>query len=116
VRKACSVYFFFSSRRRHTRCLSDWSSDVCSSDLGAVVAASFVAGAGGASVMSANQLLVLLVAATAPTAALTFPAYAVVGCLGAEIGRASCRERVEARGGAGRRCVGQCRRDMWYRC
>src|SRR5262245_31147781 len=26
-------YFFFSSRRRHTRCLSDWSSDVCSSDL-----------------------------------------------------------------------------------
>src|SRR5205814_5203252 len=28
-----SVFFFFSSRRRHTRCLSDWSSDVCSSDL-----------------------------------------------------------------------------------
>src|SRR5438045_8548522 len=27
------VFFFFSSRRRHTRCLSDWSSDVCSSDL-----------------------------------------------------------------------------------
>src|SRR5262245_59887380 len=26
--------FFFSSRRRHTRCLSDSSSDVCSSDLG----------------------------------------------------------------------------------
>src|ERR1035441_7254239 len=25
--------FFFSSRRRHTRCLIDWSSDVCSSDL-----------------------------------------------------------------------------------
>src|SRR5438045_9292561 len=25
--------FFFSSRRRHTSCLSDWSSDVCSSDL-----------------------------------------------------------------------------------
>src|SRR5262245_66326320 len=29
----CSIIFFFSSRRRHTRCLSDWSSDVCSSDL-----------------------------------------------------------------------------------
>src|SRR5205814_2942737 len=28
-----SFVFFFSSRRRHTRCLSDWSSDVCSSDL-----------------------------------------------------------------------------------
>src|SRR5258705_11257929 len=27
------VVFFFSARRRHTRCLSDWSSDVCSSDL-----------------------------------------------------------------------------------
>src|SRR5438034_10338190 len=26
--------FFFSSRRRHTRSLCDWSSDVCSSDLG----------------------------------------------------------------------------------
>src|SRR5258705_7772399 len=24
---------FFSSRKRHTRCLSDWSSDVCYSDL-----------------------------------------------------------------------------------
>src|SRR5215471_20882180 len=27
------VAFFFSSRRRHTRSLRDWSSDVCSSDL-----------------------------------------------------------------------------------
>src|ERR1039458_10584664 len=27
------ICVFFSSRRRHTRCLSDWSSDVCSSDL-----------------------------------------------------------------------------------
>src|SRR6267378_5685651 len=27
------VFFFFSSRRRHTRSLRDWSSDVCSSDL-----------------------------------------------------------------------------------
>src|SRR5690348_13704543 len=29
------VFFFFSSRRRHTRWTGDWSSDVCSSDLGA---------------------------------------------------------------------------------
>src|SRR5207253_6114757 len=28
------LYFFFSSRRRHTRWPRDWSSDVCSSDLG----------------------------------------------------------------------------------
>src|SRR5437763_14494266 len=26
-------FFFFSSRRRHTRYIGDWSSDVCSSDL-----------------------------------------------------------------------------------
>src|SRR3712207_9586875 len=29
----CSLFFFFSSRRRHTRYWRDWSSDVCSSDL-----------------------------------------------------------------------------------
>src|SRR5688500_20214677 len=29
-----SPLFFFSSRRRHTRLQGDWSSDVCSSDLG----------------------------------------------------------------------------------
>src|SRR5699024_11761972 len=29
----CSHFFFFSSRRRHTRSKRDWSSDVCSSDL-----------------------------------------------------------------------------------
>src|ERR1039457_7622237 len=28
-----SLFFFFSSRRRHTRLQGDWSSDVCSSDL-----------------------------------------------------------------------------------
>src|SRR5262245_13420172 len=33
VRRLLFDVFFFSSRRRHTRCLSDWSSDVCSSDL-----------------------------------------------------------------------------------
>src|SRR5437762_5246919 len=29
------IAFFFSSRRRHTRYIGDWSSDVCSSDLSA---------------------------------------------------------------------------------
>src|SRR5438034_11423010 len=33
VRALISLIFFFSSRRRHTRSLCDWSSDVCSSDL-----------------------------------------------------------------------------------
>src|SRR5258706_3220197 len=36
---SCDVCFFFSSRRRHTRLVSDWSSDVCSSDL-------FISGSG----------------------------------------------------------------------
>src|SRR5215211_7827395 len=35
------LFFFFSSRRRHTRSLCDWSSDVCSSDL------RFASGRGG---------------------------------------------------------------------
>src|SRR5439155_6712329 len=33
TRQPASHYFFFSSRRRHTRWPRDWSSDVCSSDL-----------------------------------------------------------------------------------
>src|SRR2546429_6406559 len=33
VRVVRRQVFFFSSRRRHTRCSRDWSSDVCSSDL-----------------------------------------------------------------------------------
>src|SRR5260370_25563728 len=32
----CLSFFFFSSRRRHTRFKCDWSSDVCSSDLSSV--------------------------------------------------------------------------------
>src|SRR2546422_10054744 len=32
------MFFFFSSRRRHTRCSRDWSSDVCSSDLACNIA------------------------------------------------------------------------------
>src|SRR5256885_4153555 len=33
VRISYYCFFFFSSRRRHTRLQGDWSSDVCSSDL-----------------------------------------------------------------------------------
>src|SRR5690348_17601231 len=33
VRELFFCFFFFSSRRRHTRWTGDWSSDVCSSDL-----------------------------------------------------------------------------------
>src|SRR5690606_40234243 len=37
----CS-FFFFSSRRRHTRFSRDWSSDVCSSDLNSITLPSFL--------------------------------------------------------------------------
>src|SRR5256885_3293414 len=33
VEQSTFMFFFFSSRRRHTRLQGDWSSDVCSSDL-----------------------------------------------------------------------------------
>src|SRR5256885_14379922 len=36
------MFFFFSSRRRHTRLQGDWSSDVCSSDLSSQVCLAFV--------------------------------------------------------------------------
>src|SRR5437899_8388968 len=49
------VFFFFSSRRRHTRCLSDWSSDVCSSDLGSVAASGGYYVACGADRIVANS-------------------------------------------------------------
>src|SRR5439155_5276853 len=38
------VFFFFSSRRRHTRWPRDWSSDVCSSDLSRKMAAAIAKG------------------------------------------------------------------------
>src|SRR5439155_6137973 len=83
-----SLHFFFSSRRRHTRWPRDWSSDVCSSDLVDVPPPPRLAGM-PAPVDSANI-------------------YAGAGAndldstTRREIGRASCRERVEiaAVGGA----------------
>src|SRR6266508_5753982 len=59
-------FFFFSSRRRHTRWPRDWSSDVCSSDLPPLYRGSLQAVFG-----------------------------LVAGTRAAQIGRASCRERVE---------------------
>src|SRR5205814_7986156 len=49
--------FFFSSRRRHTRCLSDWSSDVCSSDLAEVTIRTAVDAKGRILAKSAKLLL-----------------------------------------------------------
>src|SRR5262245_66020376 len=66
------TYFFFSSRRRHTRCLSDWSSDVCSSDLN------------GSST-------------TSPGRVWYSSGRSKISSGFGEIGRASCRERGQVR-------------------
>src|SRR5690625_6872078 len=91
-------YFFFSSRRRHTRWPRDWSSDVCSSDLSP----------------AHQELLRQRMETHIKTVAEHFKKYGEYGednpivafdvvneaiAESEEIGRASCRERVEKREG-----------------
>src|SRR5206468_4737084 len=90
--RSIKLFFFFSSRRRHTRSDRDWSSDVCSSDL-------------------ERRAQTLLrgedrEATKVSTSAHDRESDLVSGPLEAgrrgahlEIGRASCRERVEIAGG-----------------
>src|SRR5207245_5900951 len=88
-------FVFFSSRRRHTRCYRDWSSDVCSSDL------LIHPGIDGFTRVTEPELraasphveltgLPLLVHAELPG-----PVDMATCQLAQEIGRASCRERGE---------------------
>src|SRR5438876_8264502 len=56
-----AVFFFFSSRRRHTRWTGDWSSDVCSSDL--IVTTDIVSG--DSVVLSEGSTAEAIVASTA---------------------------------------------------
>src|SRR5438034_10865057 len=58
------LYFFFSSRRRHTRSLCDWSSDVCSSDL--VIVGAGPAGLAAAVYGASEGLNVLLLETYSP--------------------------------------------------
>src|SRR5882757_10756805 len=53
-------FFFFSSRRRHTRYWRDWSSDVCSSDLAAVPADAPLVIAPGARVLVPTGIAIAL--------------------------------------------------------
>src|SRR5438045_4732755 len=100
------IVFFFSSRRRHTRCLSDWSSDVCSSDLrivrllvieslvvSALGAIGGLAGAWGA-IRLIERLLPILGLDIVFDLAIDWRVAAFSA--GIEIGRASCRERVKS--------------------
>src|SRR5687768_18409009 len=86
--------FFFSSRRRHTRCSRDWSSDVCSSDLG--VEAELVAQCDEALTRNAAPLEVVERGGGPEVGvAVEGGEAAVQDRIGPllEIGRASCRER-----------------------
>src|SRR2546422_2481943 len=95
VRDLTLLFFFFSSRRRHTRCSRDWSSDVCSSDLsitaranpGSKLESAWNVHTGDGSVtMSVPGDLQANIDATTNDGRIS---------LGIpEIGRASCRERV----------------------
>src|SRR5205814_5222360 len=101
---------------RHTRCLSDWSSDVCSSDLSTFLKAIIAAMILGLCIVFRDRLLFALPA--------FFTLYLVYGFIrprisrkvryeieeeedadenaaGGEIGRASCRERGWIGGGGG---------------
>src|SRR5690606_39618936 len=95
----------FSSRRRHTRFSRDWSSDVCSSDLQAALAArtreaaareaarrSAASGGGGSSSGGGGGGGGTY---TGGPSCLETVSGITVACEIAEIGRASCRERVE---------------------
>src|SRR2546430_3841922 len=84
-------FFFFSSRRRHTRFDCDWSSDVCSSDLIGRLTV-YVADM-DAYLASRKMLTTIWKQRMGPH----YPAMALVQVsrlVDAEIGRASCRERV----------------------
>src|SRR2546430_8559616 len=88
-------FVFFSSRRRHTRFDCDWSSDVCSSDLGyattpAVIAGAF-AGPRSANVWRTNTWRSRSMKWRPPVLSVSGNTHANSS---PQIGRASCRGRV----------------------
>src|SRR5690606_40955899 len=94
----------FSSRRRHTRFSRDWSSDVCSSDLAQVqlVLDQVIRAVEFLFVFTLAAGLAVLFAALSATRESRSREFALLRAMGAgsrllrqEIGRASCRERVE---------------------
>src|SRR5690606_39342205 len=91
-------FFFFSSRRRHTRFSRDWSSDVCSSDLPRQAFRTVAWACLGT--LQANLAHLALDADALAAAAFVHHSRAALARLLAalEIGRASCRERVQTSG------------------
>src|SRR2546427_12645934 len=98
------LFFFFSSRRRHTRFDCDWSSDVCSSDLieqhkpdldAEVMLDAVCTDQERASVRRApDRLAAFYQRWVGKEAVLKAIGIGVADHLRSKIGRASCRERV----------------------
>src|SRR5256885_2891332 len=88
-------FFFFSSRRRHTRLQGDWSSDVCSSDLGAS-AGSMAVSSDGSYVLAglwADWQQTILILNNQGHVVWGKDAGTIHQVALSEIGRAACRER-----------------------
>src|SRR5699024_11628735 len=95
---------FFSSRRRHTRSKRDWSSDVCSSDLSVVSQSACTSASELTKIALLTSLYVVVTIMLAPISfgAIQLRSAEMFNFLALynkryviEIGRASCRERVE---------------------
>src|SRR5205807_5716248 len=100
--------FFFSSRRRHTRLQGDWSSDVCSSDLGNFIRIAGCNSCHSQDLASAAAGFVKSRGLKAPAEIPQLPQSMMPSAdrlmdLAVEIGRASCRERAQNSGAAGPR-------------
>src|SRR5262245_62519955 len=100
--------FFFSGRRRHTRCLIDWSSDVCSSDLEFLGMCEGVK-EGAGTLLDHSLFLATSDSCEARIHSIDSLPIMVAGTAGGkwksgthingkEIGRASCREREKVEG------------------
>src|SRR5699024_11363007 len=101
-------FFFFSSRRRHTRSKRDWSSDVCSSDLTlglhfdlTVPLARYVLEHQNDLVFPLRRFQIQKVWRGERPQEGRFREFYQADLDVIEIGRASCRERVEREAGAG---------------
>src|SRR2546430_9734394 len=91
-----SYFFFFSSRRRHTRFDCDWSSDVCSSDLLPIALPDAEAREALLSERKGERVRILVPERGEKARLLEMAAENARHNF--EIGRASCRERVKISG------------------
>src|SRR5437762_14375901 len=101
--------FFFSSRRRHTRYIGDWSSDVCSSDLDNF--SDDLKSRGLSTPNTLKRYVDVNPSYGGPIKRDSIWFHATVRYNRAtnfEIGRASCRERVEIAEGAGASKQNEC--------